>query len=144
MRTTFKNPGNDPAKFKADSLRHLKYRIKAFKAFMKAADLESVILDGDSQSFYDYGLSIVYQLPENKKEQAYLKYLLSWGGPSDEIRFYYNPGNITTPYQIEYVYLDWFTGIGYDITDEPWAQWLADWFNEVGTVESEIKRSINE
>ena len=141
MKTTFKNLGNDPEAFKKAAKNYLQSRVKDFKAFMEAEDLESVLLDGNMQSFYDYGLSIDYVI-DNDRKPAYLRYQLSWGGPSDEIRFYYNPGKYSRPYRIEYVYLDWFTGIGYDVTGESWAQWLSEYFDGIGIVESEINKAL--
>lgn len=59
---------------------------------------------------------------EPQSRVDYYCYQLSYGGPSDEIRFYKD--------KIEYVYLDWFCGIGFDISNEDWAQWLKSDFSE--------------
>ena len=81
-------------------------------------------------SFYDYGLCFdfveVDTFPD--LDSGYYRYQLSWGGPGVEIRFY--PDGL-----IEFVYLDWFCGIGFDVSDEDWAQWLLDFFTDVGSID---------
>ena len=66
--------------------------------------------------FYDYGLCFDKVEPEE-----YYRYQLSWGGPSDEIRFHQDG-------TVEYVYLDWFCGVGFNITNTETARFLQDWF----------------
>jgi len=68
---------------------------------------------------------------------------LSYGGPSEEVRFYFTP-NAKQAYKIEFVYLDWGVGVGFDVTNEDWAKWLFDWFNEVGTVKAEMDKAFND
>lgn len=84
-------------------------------------------------SFYDYALCIDFV--EDDEDENYFRYQMSWGGPSDEIRFYENG-------QIEYVFLDWFVGVGFDISDEESAIWLRDWLVEVGSLDFENKHEI--
>ena len=74
--------------------------------------------------FNEYGLSLNFVKPGTFEDQreGYLRYQLSWGGPSDEIRFYQN-GNI------EYWFLDWFDGASIDITNEPIAKKLLNIFS---------------
>lgn len=50
-------------------------------------------------------------------EAQYGQYLMSWGGPSDELRFHYDG-------KIEYVFMDWYDGATRDVTEHDWAQWL--------------------
>ena len=79
--------------------------------------------DDDLEEFYQYGLDFSFVEPETFKNQhiGYYRYQLSWGGPSDEIRFY-RCG------KIEYWYMDWFDGACKIITDKDWALWLQDMF----------------
>lgn len=72
--------------------------------------------------FHEYGLDFSYVEridTTNNKTKAFFRYQLSWGGPSDEIRFYKDG-------TIEYWYMDWFDGACLEITKKDWAQWL--WF----------------
>ena len=58
----------------------------------------------------EYGLGIDYIEPHtfNDQEVGYLRWQLSWGGPSDEFRFYIDVDK--EPYKIEYWFMDWFDG----------------------------------
>ena len=79
--------------------------------------------------FYNYGLSIdmVSMGTFKDMKKPYLRYQLSWGGPSDEINFYQNG-------KIEYRFLDWFDGSSLDITGLEWAQWLRDYLIDVDLI----------
>lgn len=91
-------------------------------------DLEAFSKDGFSceSGFNDYGLSIDYIEPEtfDNQDEGYLRFQLSWGGPSDEIRFYKN--------HIEYAFMDWFDGATKDITNISVIQDLKSLFSEMG------------
>ena len=71
-----------------------------------------------SEDLFDYAnstaLSWDYVEPGTfeDQEEGYYRLQLSWGGPSDEIRFYDND-------KVTYAFLDWFDGAEIDITDEP-------------------------
>lgn len=59
---------------------------------------------------FDYGLDYCYVAPGtfNGQRRGYIRYQLSWGGPSDEFRFYLDENlNID---KIEYWFMDWFDG----------------------------------
>lgn len=60
----------------------------------------------DLGNFLDYGLSLEYC--ENDHGEGYIRWLLSWGGPSDEFRIYISPRNNVT--KIVYHYMDWWDG----------------------------------
>ena len=62
----------------------------------------------DGQSFAEYGLCFDYVAADTFADQreAYFRYQLSWGGPSDEFRFFINPD--LSCHCIEYWFLDWF------------------------------------
>ena len=85
----------------------------------------------------EYGLSVDYVEPDTftDQEQGYVRYQLSWGGPSDEFRYYVDwSGRV---YHIEYWFMDWFDGAkiilhgkDYDLLEEIFQD-----FKECGTVE---------
>jgi len=133
MKTTFLNGDKT---LKERGKKYFYDRKKDFCQFMKANNLENV---KDIGSFYDYGLCMDYQEPEGRK-RGYLRYQLSWGGPSDEIRFYFDGSHCD---KIEYVFLDWFVGVGFDISNEPFALWLWDWFEGCGTPEYEREKALD-
>ena len=84
-------------------------------------------------SFYEYGLSFDF-VEADEKHDAYYRYQLSWGGPSDEIRFHLDGS-------VEYVYMDWFCGIGFDVSREPVMQWLKQFFLDCMSIDFESKDS---
>lgn len=78
--------------------------------------------------FHEYGLSFDFVDVHSFEDmdEGYYRYQLSWGGPGDEIRFYESG-------LIEYVYLDWGKGAGFDVTEE--LQWLEDYFEEAMVID---------
>ena len=76
---------------------------------------------GSYEDFFDYvnksGLSFDYVTPFTFKDQpeAYYRFEMSWGGPSDEFNIYTDSSkNIQ---KIEYWFKDWFDGASLDCTD---------------------------
>jgi hypothetical protein len=65
---------------------------------------------GDFGTLGEYGLSLDYVAPGtfDQQREGYFRYLLSWGGPSDEFRFFVNLD--LSCHRVEYWYLDWFEG----------------------------------
>jgi hypothetical protein len=98
--------------------------------YSEIAEIKEVLNFFDSYSdFHSYGLSFdfVEAGTFGDQKEGYYCYQLSWGGPSDEIRFYHNKS-------IEYVFLDWGTGVGFSVNTEKWAKWLLDWFTETNSI----------
>ena len=93
-------------------------------------DLETLLNAEDYEteelgSLYEYGLEFS-PVPYNEDEGGaikYYRYLLSHGGPSTEIRFY--------PHRTEFVFLDWFSGVGFDVSSDEVFQQLREWFGEL-------------
>ena len=71
----------------------------------------------DIAYYPEYGLGFDYVEPDTFDDQpvGYWRYQLSWGGPSDEFRFYWN-GN--RAYSIEYRFMDWWDGAVRTLTGE--------------------------
>ena len=92
---------------------------------------------------YNYGLSISYVLPEDNRSRGYLQWLISWGGPSDEWRFYFVP-NEGTPYKIEYHYFDWYDGAKVVCTKGRVANLLWDWLHSAGTPDYKYQKAKEE
>ena len=61
-------------------------------------------------NLFEYGLCFDYVEPNtfNDQKQGYWRYQISYGGPSEEFRFYVNEDH--SPYKIEFWFLDWFDG----------------------------------
>ena len=75
------------------------------------------------ERFHEYGLSFDYVEPNTFEGQTrgYWRFQLSWGGPSDEIRFYVKEqdNGPTELEKAEYWYMDWFDGASEDVTQSP-------------------------
>ena len=110
---------------------HLERKRAAFRSYMNEPDTYENGSEADGlSSFHDYGLSFDACIDEDPEKAAtdYYRYQLSWGGPSDEIRFHRDGS-------IEYRFMDWFDGAGRIVTGEDWAQWLRDFFTDVGMID---------
>uniref|UniRef100_A0A6H1ZAV7 Uncharacterized protein n=1 Tax=viral metagenome TaxID=1070528 RepID=A0A6H1ZAV7_9ZZZZ len=69
--------------------------------------------DMDGAHIYEYGLCFDYVAPGTfkKQQRGYFRYQLSWGGPSDEFRFYAEGNGYRWHVdRIEYWFLDWWDG----------------------------------
>lgn len=102
--------------------------------------------DPDLGRFNEYGLSFDYVAPNTFKEQeqGYFRYQLSWGGPSDEFRFYVNPD--LSAYHVEYVFMDWFDGATRELSGDNKRLLLEIYedFRECGLPQSLIKEAKEE
>jgi hypothetical protein len=63
-----------------------------------------------------YGLDVERAADDAGK--PYIRYLLSWGGPSTEIRIFED--------MVEFVYMDWGVGIGFDVSDDDAFAWIGE------------------
>lgn len=112
-------PKNETCEERID--RNLKSREADFLKFMNKRD------DDETRTeFWQYGLSFDFVDKKDlswREKESYYRYQLSWGGPSDEIRFYKN--------RVEYVFMDWFDYADKDITHKDWVKWLVQDFQEL-------------
>jgi len=95
-----------------------------------------------SEAFSSYALSFDYVAPYTftDQEEGYFRYQMSWGGPSDEIRFYSHDAGRSC-YRAEYWFMDWFDGACIDVTGTV-ADDVFSWFHEVGSTESEYEQAM--
>jgi hypothetical protein len=158
MRTTFVNQ-NSEKNIIEEGKKHLQSRAANLTFYMtygtdakedeaefidrvKEQDFDSVqdMIDelekfNDNAPFHEYGLSFDYvELGTfDDQDEDYFRFQFSWGGPSEELRIY-EDGTII------FVYLDWFSGVGFDVSDEDWAEWIAEWFKSCDMLNFETKR----
>lgn len=99
------------------------------------------------EEFYEYGLSFDYVVPYTFKDQdrGYWRYQLSWGGPSDEIRFY---GDYVSEYRVEmsyaeYWFLDWYQGASRRVRG-PVIDYIWDQFAETGTAGHQYQEAMKD
>ena len=100
---------------------------------------------GDSHpelgGLHEYGLGFDRVYPETFDDQpeGYWRWQLSWGGPSQEIRFYFDDSRFFDDdipparrcYRIEFWHLDWGDGASVDITNDETARRVWEWMNPV-------------
>ena len=90
---------------------------------LEADTTQEQIEEAISAAVCDYGLGFDYVEPDTWKDQTegYFRYQLSWGGPSEEFRFYVSPvaeGQQFIPYKIEFWFMNWFDSAGYRVMNE--------------------------
>jgi hypothetical protein len=112
---------------------NLKSRIEDLKILWNLFNSDSESNDENLGNMYEYGLAFDYVAPNtfNGQRKGYFRYQLSWGGPSDEFRFFAHPilSSLDSYYsnaitrisgweleKIEYWYLDWFDGANKKLT----------------------------
>lgn len=95
--------------------------------------------------FHEYGLSFDYVVPHTFKgqEEGFWRYQMSWGGPSDEIRFYGDSsGGNGSLYKAEYWFMDWFDGAMRHVTGSTCIHWLWHQFCDMGAVQNEYEKAM--
>lgn len=96
----------------------------------------------------EYGLSFDYVPPGTFTDQrrGYWRYQLSWGGPSDEFRFYADENKALT--RVEYWYMDWFDGAKVSVAPhsrngrllgELWQDW-----SDMGSVQAVYNQAMED
>jgi hypothetical protein len=107
---------------------HKIMRMADLKQFMEADD--NTVED---QHVSEYHLCFDWVEPNTFEDQpeGYHKYQISWGGPSEEIRYYYSKlspanGSIGLPVKVEFWLLDWFDGASVELKgdDLAVAMWI--------------------
>jgi len=101
--------------------------------------------DPDLGTFNEYGLCFDYVAPGTfgGQKRGYFRYQLSWGGPSDEFRFFTDEG--LRPVRIEYWFLDWFDGAKITLKegsrDDALLREIWGFFEECGSVKAELDKA---
>ena len=108
-------------------------RLEDIQTLLDLMYKDSDASDEDLGNIYEYGLDFGYVESGTFPDQleAYHRYQISYGGPSEEIRFYCSPPQDRTEcYRIEFWYLDWFDGAPRNITDNDTAKALWEWLQQ--------------
>ena len=97
----------------------------------------------------DYSLSIEYVEPQVHNTPPFWQYLISYGGPGSEIRFFVNDRSSTKPYKVYFCVLDWFTVVEHDVTGEDviehlWEQFLLPLTDQMETQNEESSPETQE
>lgn len=127
---------------KARIAGHLNSRLADLKVF-HAAELR-----GDDEApglgaLADYGLCFDYVAGDTYSDQpeGYFRWQLSWGGPSDEFRFYADAAQKC--HRIEYWFLDWADGAKKTLAGKrkDLLLFFFQWFVDVTAVESALRNA---
>ena len=94
--------------------------------------LESDINEALEERFSNYALCFDYV---SDVKSPYWRYQIAWGGPAYEVRFYHD-------HSIEFVYLDWFVGVGFDVTKSEVFQELKSRLDDLGLFESAREEAL--
>jgi len=97
----------------------------------------------------EYPLSIDYIEPDVNDTPPHWQYLILYGGPTSEIRFFVNNKSSTEPYKVEFWYSDWFNTVGQDVTGEAiieqlWEQSLLPLTEQMETQNEELSPETQE
>jgi hypothetical protein len=94
----------------------------------------------------EYGLGFDYVAPGTFTDQkeGYWRYQISWGGPSDEFRFYAGGCGEQQPHRISYAFLDWFDGHEQALAgdDLEVIHQLWTFFRDTGVTEAEYRKAM--
>jgi hypothetical protein len=123
--------------------KRLRSRINELRRLWKGYQSDDESL---GEEFNNYALSFDYVAPGTfrDQEQGYFRYQISWGGPSDDFRFYVNPD--FSCYSIEYWYLDWFDGASVTLAgkDKELMREIFDSFRETETTDYVYRQAMND
>ena len=114
-KTTFVNKGNDDDLIK-NATRYLDlYR----------SDIKNYLVDDFDEDFLPdiLGLDVCYK-DDEMTEFDYVRIQFAFGGPSVELRVRYDQYQNTS---IEFVFLDWFCGVGFDVTHDKYFDAYVDY-----------------
>jgi hypothetical protein len=96
-------------------------------------DEDACFAESALEQLEQYPLCFDYVAPDTWEDQleSYFRYQISWGGPSSEIRFFYDDG-ASGCYKIRFHYMDWNDGAYVTITDNEVAKRLWNWITDSG------------
>ena len=97
----------------------------------------------------EYPLSIDYIKANVYDTPPYWEYLISYGGPRTEIRFFVDDKSSTKPYKVEFWFLEWSNSEKQDVTGEViiehlWEQVLLPLTEQTETQNEETSRETQE
>ena len=124
--------------------KELRERIEDIRKLWKTYCNNTGYADEDLGTFEEYGLCADYVAPGTFSDQkrGYFRWQLSWGGPSDEFRFYMDEN--LKAIEIEYWFLDWFDGACINLTGSDYQlleEIFTSYFKESGVKEYEREKS---
>ncbi len=111
--------------------------MKTVRKLWALYQFDSEVSDEELGRWSEYGLGFDYVPPKTFEGQrrGYFRYQLSWGGPSDEFRFYTDEN--LEPTRIEYWFMDWFDAAKKILKgdDDSLLREIFDYFKDMGVVD---------
>ena len=137
-------PMEEQKKCKDRIREHYKGRMEDLTTLWNLYKKDCEANDPDLGTWNEYGLCFDYVAPGtfNEQRRGYWRYQLSWGGPSDEFRFYADENlNIT---KVEYWFMDWFDGAKVNVSGKSLELLIEIWedLKECGTIEHTQKEAM--
>ena len=115
--------------------------LTGIKALRKVMELPVGKWTSLDENDYISVLSTDYVDPNtfDDQEEGYYRIQFSWGGPSDELRMYYDGKKYTT---IEYWFLDWYDGAFRNVTTDEDILWFVEAYDLPACIETERDDSL--
>ena len=98
--------------------KHLEDVFEDFRVYLSDDDVR----DHELPPLDEYALCV--DVTDHQEERPYIRYQLSWGGPSDEFRVFSKD-------EIIYVFMDWFDGARRDVSGTKEGQWLIGYLDDL-------------
>ncbi len=127
--------------------RHMEGRLEDLRLLAGKDQNEYHIWEEDEAELCDYGLCFEYVPADRhcKRLEGYYRWLISYGGPSDEFRFFVDAGG--SMHKVEYWYMDWFDGAKVILSgsDLEFMRDLWEWFFvDSGAAEHALPRTLED
>lgn len=111
-------------------------------------DNENFDLEKDVGFIDEYPLSIDYIEPNVSDTPPHWQYLIEYGGPRSEIRFFVDHKSSTKPYKVEFWFLEWSNSGKQDVTGEAvieqlWEQVLLPLTEQIETQNEELSQETD-
>ena len=111
---------------KKETLEHYRHRMRDIRKLWELYQKDHEADDPDLGTWNEYGLGFDYVPPYTfHQPRGYFRYQISWGGPSEEFRFWVD--ETMRPYRIEFWFLDWFVGQTVPVKGKNRSLWLEIW-----------------
>lgn len=98
--------------------------------------IDDEIAEAYYEQRHEYGLSFDYcglDPDGDDTDEDYFRYQFCWGGPSSELRIYADGTMV-------FAFLDWFVGVGFDVTGDDVFKAVADDYKGLGMLDWQTKR----
>lgn len=109
---------------------------------------ENFDLEKDVGFIDEYPLSIDYIEPNVSDTPPHWQYLIEYGGPGSEIRFFVDDKSSTKPYKVEFCFSEWANSGKQEVTDEAiieqlWEEALLPLTEQIETQNEELSRETD-